>query len=281
MTARALTVETVEQLQQAAFSGRETIPFINTLDSATLPGLLEYGCAKWHQRSLPPLPPAISQSPLGLSLREVKSELGLRTSGEQKRPRRTMEAHDHEFFVLEGNNPTVEQVWMEFLVRVRQSAKNIGFSFEKAKGIAASLGEMADNAVIHSNCRVGILVGYQAVEGAITCCVVDVGIGVLASLRTNDSYSGLTTHKDAIRKAIETGVTRFQNGGGLGFYRVFKSLTSMWGTLRFRSGEGCVTMDGNDLDADYGNDDFVLNRAGFQVTICCRLSESPPRNPLV
>lgn len=281
MGASVLTVEIVEQLQQAAVSGSNIDSFVSALKSATLPGLLEYGCARWQQNSLPPLPSAITHSPLGLSLNEVRSELGLRSTGDQKRPPRTIAAHDHEFFVLEGDNPTVQQFWTEFRIRVRQSAKVVGFSSEKAIGIAASFGEMADNAVVHSNSPVGILAGYQATAGAITCCVVDVGDGVLASLRTNDAYHDLKTHKDAIRKALEAGVTRFSDGGGLGFYRVFKSLAAMWGTLRFRSGEGCVTMDGNDFEADHGTDDFVLNRAGFQVTICCRVSESTPSNPLV
>lgn len=281
MSSRILTVELVEELQQAVDAGVMIQQIVDSLKSATLPGVLEYGCAKWQRGSLPPLPKAITQSPLGQSLNEVRSDLGIRTSGEQKQPPRSISAQEQEFFVLEGNDPTVQQAWKEFLVRIQQSGKAIGFSADHAKGIAASLGEMADNAVVHSESKQGVLVGYQAIEGAITCSVVDVGVGVLASLRSNDAHNDLSTHKDAIRRALEQGVTRFGDGGGLGFYRVFKSLTAMWGTLRFRSGEGCVTMDGNDLNADFGTDDFVLDRAGFQVTISCRVAESEPSHPLI
>jgi hypothetical protein len=69
--------------------------------------------------------------------------------------------------------------------------------------------------------------------------------------------------------------------GGFGFRRVFKGLAAMWGTLRFRSGEGCVTMDGTDCDADRGEEVFVVNRPGFQVTICCRLSDQMLPFPVV
>jgi hypothetical protein len=277
-----LTCDFAEELQQAAESGTPTDSFVNALESATLPGLMEYGCAKWHCNSLPPLPSAITDSTLGQALHEVRSELGLRSSGAQKHPPRTVTALSNEFIVLEGDGPTVHRDWKEFLVRVRQSATGSGFSIGKAKGIAASLGEMADNATLHSNAPVGILVGYQATAGAVVCCVADVGDGILHSLRSHEAYRDIQTHKQAIRKAMEKGQTRYGPGkGGFGFYRVFKSLTAMWGTLRFRSGEGCVTMDGNDFEADQGKDAYVLNRAGFQVTICCRLSETGSSNPLI
>ncbi len=245
-------------------------------------GILEYGCARWHCPSLPPLPTPITSSPLGRSLSEVRSELGLRATGRQKPPPRTITPEAQEFFVLEGHDPTSGQDWGEFLVRFRQSAKNVGFPLEKAKGLAAALGEMADNAVLHANAPVGVLVGYQAVGGAAVCCVADVGDGVLKSLTSHSAYSHIQTHKEAVRAALRRGVSRFGPGqGGLGFYQVFKALAAMSGTLRFRSGEGCVVMDGTEFEADKGEESYALFRPGFQVTICCRLPNRPGPNPLV
>jgi hypothetical protein len=41
-------------------------------------------------------------------------------------------------------------------------------------------------------------------------------------------------------------------------------------------------MDGNDLDADVGSEDFVPFRPGFQVTVCCRTTAHPSNGePLV
>ncbi|MFL5329181.1 MAG: hypothetical protein ACJ8C4_09710 [Gemmataceae bacterium] len=188
-----------------------------------------------------------------------------------------------EFFVLEGNDsPTTNDDWLEYLVRFRQSIKCVGFDLDKAKGIAAALGEMADNATIHANSPAGVLVGYQVSEGVTVCSVADVGIGVLQSLTSTDAYRHLRTHKEAIRLALHTGVSRFGPGnGGTGFYSVFKALAAMRGTLRFRSGEGVVMMDGTDFDADKGEEGYVIFRPGFQLTICCRTSSGSDPYPLV
>lgn len=276
-----LTCEFVEELQQLNELGRSVIPFVSSLNSATLPGLIEYGCLKWHRPELPSLPSAIATSSLGSALFGVRTELGLRINGEQRLPPRTITPEAHEFFVLEGKDPTLNRDWQEFLIRFRQSAKSIGFSHDKAQGLAAALGEMADNATEHANSRVGALVGYHVVEGAAVCCVADVGIGVLGSLQESDEYRHLTKHTEAIRTAIKDGTTRYGTGnGGFGFNKVFKALAAMWGTLRFRSGQGCVSMDGTDCDADRGDEVFVLDRPGFQVTICCRTS-GQTRIPLI
>jgi anti-sigma regulatory factor (Ser/Thr protein kinase) len=277
-----LTCDFVEELQQAAEAGRPIDRFVQPVEAATLPGILEYGCAKWYCKSLPPLPASVTDSPLGRALAEVRSAMGLRTDGKQKGPTRTITPESQEFFVLEGHQPTTSRDWQEFLVRFRQSAKSVGFSQEKAQGVAAAFGEMADNATLHAKSQVGALVGYQVVDGAGICCVADVGIGILASLRENDAYRDLRTHAEALRTALQDGATRYGPGmGGFGFRRVFKALASMRGTLRFRSGEGCVTMDGTDFDADRGEELFVVNRPGFQITICCRLSDRVLPFPVV
>jgi anti-sigma regulatory factor (Ser/Thr protein kinase) len=277
-----LTCELVEELQQAAGAGQAVDCFVGPLECATLPALLEYGCARRHYPSLAALPARIFSSSLGRSLQEVRSELGLRPAGRQKTPPRTMTPDAQEFYVLEGADPTTGQDWGEYLVRFRQSVKSVGFDLERAKGIAAALGEMADNATLHSNTPVGVLVGYQVIDGACVCCVADVGDGVLKSLTSHEAYRHVQTHKEAVRLALRSGVTRYGPGqGGLGFYRVFKALAAMSGTLRFRSGEGFVTMDGTDFDADKGEEGYATFRPGFQVTICCRTSSRPDPFPLV
>ena len=278
-----LTCELVEELQQAADAGQAVDCFVDPLHNTTLPALLDYGCARWHNPRLTAAPAPVFASPLGRALQEVRSELGLRTTGRQKQPPRTVTSSAHEFFVLEGgDSPTTEQDWLEFLVRFRQSVKSVGFDFEKAKRITAALGEMADNATVHANAPVGVLVGYHVIDGAAVCCVADVGIGVLASLTSHEAYRHVQSHKEAVRLALRRGVTRYGPGqGGLGFYNVFKALAAMSGTLRFRSGEGCVTMEGTDFEADKGEESYVIFRPGFQVTICCRTSGGNDPFPLV
>src|SRR5947209_1119827 len=85
-----LTCEFVEELQQAAGAGKPVDCFVDPLENTTLPGLLEYGCAKWHSPTLSALSAQIFASPLGRALQEVRSELGLRATGRQKHPPRTI-----------------------------------------------------------------------------------------------------------------------------------------------------------------------------------------------
>ena len=141
---------------------------------------------------------------------------------------------------------------------------------------------MADNAVIHAQTDTPALVGYRVMEGFAQFCVADVGIGVLNSLRACPDFSSLRFDHEAIKEALRDGVSRFgRNRGGMGFREIFRSLAAQWGLLRFRSGEGCITMDGTDLNADHCSEDFVPRLPGFQVTVSCRTSESLPPEPLV
>lgn len=277
---RWLTCDLVEEIHQADEVGREVGRIVNSLQAATLPGVIDYGCLKLHKPSLPRLPAAITESSLGEALLAVRSGIGLRAAGHQRPPPRQITATPHEFIVLEGEAAITNRDWDEFLLRLRQSAKSVGFTQGKATGIAAALGEMADNAVVHARSDECPLVGYQALDGAIVCAVADVGLGVLASLRENEQFSHLRSHAEAIRMALQDGVTRYGRGsGGFGFRRVFKSLAALRGTLRFRSGEGCIVMDGTELDADRGENRFVRNRPGFQVAICCRVSAGRACSP--
>jgi hypothetical protein len=80
MATEVLTVRDIEQIQLAAQYDRPVLSFIHGLRSATLPAIIEYGCLRWSNPSLklPDLPDAIANSPLGLALKDVKSDLGLR-----------------------------------------------------------------------------------------------------------------------------------------------------------------------------------------------------------
>jgi hypothetical protein len=280
-----LTVAAVEDIQHAVQNGRNVSGAIGVLRQATLPALLEYGCLKWKLRdsALPDLPTAILDSSLGVALRQVRSHLGLRTSGSAKKPLKRVDVLPVEFWVIEDDEGFTDQSWNLFEIRFNRSARSVGFPPSVADGLQGALHEMAENAIIHSDTTVGILVGYQVTPGAALFSVADVGIGVLASLRTHTAYQHLQVHLEAIRAALHVGVTRFgPNKGGFGFSQVFKSLASDSGLLRFRSGQGCITMDGSVLDADTrGEETFPPALPGFQVTVCCRRGAASSDEPLL
>ena len=140
---------------------------------------------------------------------------------------------------LAANGATRRGYYLNVVVRrtaPSHECTRLPFRFLGTSSIAAALGEMADNAVLHANAAVGVLVGYQVIDGAAVCCVADVGDGVLKSLKTHEAYRHVQSHKEALRLALRKGVSRFGPGqGGLGFYNVFKALAAMSGTLRVYS----------------------------------------------
>jgi anti-sigma regulatory factor (Ser/Thr protein kinase) len=274
-----LTVELVEELQNLIEAPQTIQQVVAGLKGASLPGLLEYGCLRWSQGDgrLPLLPQAIWESDIGRALNEVRSELGLRAVGPPKQALKRLDIQPVEFCTLHAETDMEASEWQEFVIRYERSTMGCGFSKAVAMKLHAALYELAENSIIHSAASTSALVGYRVLPGVSQFCIADVGIGVLESLRQCSDFSHLNTHIEGLRLALHDGVSRFGKGrGGLGFGHVFKSLAEQWGSLRFRSGEACITMDGNSLDADVGSEDFVPFRPGFQVTVCCRMAVTPP-----
>jgi len=275
-----LTVKLVEEIHEAIEVGAPIEAAIAGVQTATLPALLEYGCLRWaNSTPLPSLPQPVIASQLGETLMQVRCELGLRSSGAQKAHQRRIDTQPSEFHVIEDLNAFPDAEFEQFEMRFDRSAQSIGFSPKLAHGLHGALHEMCENAVIHSQTSTGILVGYAVEDGMAMFSVADVGIGVLASLRSHPAYEHICLHKDAIRAALQEGTSRFgPNTRGLGFRQIFKALAEQWGHLRFRSGNGCVTLNGHGLDANRGEESFPPHLPGFQVTVCCRTN--PPQGPL-
>jgi hypothetical protein len=277
-----LTVKLVEEIQEAVQRGIPVEAPIAGLESATLPALVEYGCLRWNSnRAAPPLPASIMDSDLGQALMQVPCDLGLCSTGPPKPRLRRIDTQAIEFHVIEGTAGIEDAEWEQFEIRFDRSAQSVGFSAKSAHALQGALHEMADNAVIHAQAPVGILVGYAVEQNMATFSVADVGIGVLASLRSHPFYGHLELHKDAIRAALHDGTSRFgPNTRGLGFRQVFKALAAQWGHLRFRSGNGCLSLNGHGLDADKGEETFPPELPGFQVTVCCRTTAPPTQAEL-
>jgi hypothetical protein len=274
MKSDILCVELVQDIQRALRNGRPIEQTVGGLRQASLPGIMEYGCLRWSNRKIvPPLPPAIVSSPLGIALQEVRSELGLRQRGGDKVPPRDTRSREFEFFLVAQEADVVNQLFGEYVLRFDFAAKRIGLPEKTADHLQAALHEMAANAVTHAKAPIPALIGYEVRGHTATFCVVDVGIGVLESLHSNPAYRQLSVHSEAIRTALQDHVScvvgDFSRGNG--FRSVFKSLVEQYGDLRFRSGEGCVRMHGMDLDADKGKELRSLPYLpGFQVAVSCR-----------
>jgi anti-sigma regulatory factor (Ser/Thr protein kinase) len=283
MSQNWLTVKLVEEMQERVEDGREIDSIVSALQGATLPGLVEYRCLRRaSNRTTPQLPPAVNSSTVGKAFHALRPTPGQGRSGVELFPRRTIGARPAEFYLIGAEAELESDDWKAFTIRFARSAQGVGLDKTVAGGLRGALKEMTDNAILHAQTDAPILIGYRVFDGFAQFCVADVGIGVLDSLRSCPDFSYLRFDHEAIKEALRDGVSRFgRNQGGTGFREIFKALAEQWGLLRFRSGEGCVTMDGTDLDADHCSEDFVPRLPGFQVTVSCRTGNSPPPEPLI
>ena len=148
-----------------------------------------------------------------------------------------------------------------------------GFSTQLSRALTGAIIEMVDNIWLHSDApHVGLL-AYQIRRRKIAFSVLDRGIGMLASLRKNAKYQYLTSSMDAVGKAIEPGVSRFDASGGMGFPSMLHALASLWGTSRIRSGEAALLI-------DHGGESRAKERVYLPylpgVHIAVRCSLDPP-----
>jgi hypothetical protein len=146
---------------------------------------------------------------------------------------------------------------------------------------------MVDNMWLHSETAQPGLLAYQVHRRRFAFSVVETGIGILASLKKNSIYEDLSSSMDAIRYAIQPGVTRLDSGG-LGFSNLIGALQTCgampeYGAVKQPEVEllGLDVFDpvemvnrkskGNDvpawfLDTDYNNLCFHVSQAFFPRT---------------
>jgi hypothetical protein len=279
MVVGVLTVGDIEHIQLAAQEQKPVHPFIRGLRKATLPAVMEYGCLRWSQPklNLPELPEGIARSPLGAALKEVRSDLGMRTDRATAAAWTRLDPRPYGFFVLKDESDLDSKGWKVFETVYNLSSAKVGFTHKTASQLSTALHEMAANAATHADSPIPALIGFHVANGLSLFSVADVGIGVFASLRKHPAYAGVDTHAKAIRLALHDGVSSIApDQRGWGFREVFKAILSCDGLLRFRSVGCCIEMTGADLDADRGTESFPPQVAGFQVSVCCRLRAPKP-----
>lgn len=276
MTQKCLNVNFAESVQRALTRGK-SVDAVQQLTSATLPGLLEYTCLRrCFPKDVPSLPEAIHRSAIGRALAEIEPDsTGPASIALRSTANKTLQVQAVEFAYLPTNASLGQVPWEIFLQRFERSAQSVGFSQKSARELLSAFGEISENAILHSQSATPPILGYSVSAGVALFSVVDIGIGIRASLQSNPRYAELPNDIDAIQLALQTGVTSDVTGsGGYGFHSVFKSLAEQWGELRFRSGNGCIAMDGTGVDADDCRRTYPPALRGFQVSICCRLQ--PP-----
>jgi hypothetical protein len=278
---RLLDVLLVEGIHEAAAAGQHdsVAQVVAGLQEVTLPGIVEYLCLRQAHGAglnLPPLPIRATRSDVGDALQRVVCSFGLRRTGHFT-PNTEINPEPAEFFVLHDDRDYTGHHYRLFETRWARACEAVGLRVSQSL-MQLAMSAMTENAVLHAESAPGILVGYHMRGSAALFTVADLGRGVLSSLRENPQYRHLQHPREALRLALHPGVSSLGYGqNGFGFHQVFRALAGQYGTLRFRTGNVCVTMDGQEFGADLGWETYPAMLPGFQVTVCCR-SQPPNGN---
>jgi hypothetical protein len=174
-----------------------------------------------------------------------------------------------------ARRPSDETTWNMFCLAAERAAAAAGFPRRIAVQLAAAMGEMEGNIYEHSqSSKSGILV-FRGAPGVFEFVVADRGIGVLRSLQTCSEYSNLVDHGDALKLALQDGVTRFGSGEdrGHGFRPLFMGLANLNGALRFRSGDHALTIDGYRPIALRSRIAKKVAISGLFVSVRCQIAQ--------
>ncbi len=138
-------------------------------------------------------------------------------------------------------------VWDQWAKHAENAAVGAGLAKGLTAGLMGALGELMDNVFEHSDRPETGLVAYAASEGAFEFVVADAGRGVLASLRENPDFGGLSDCGVALRVAASDGASRYarSTGHGYGIGQLFRALAHDAAELRFRSGDYALRLWGD------------------------------------
>lgn len=142
---------------------------------------------------------------------------------------------------------TGDAVWTKFLMGAKKAASDIARLPTTTSGqLIAAMGELHSNIHEHSEAPGTGILAFRATKGVFEFVAVDRGIGVLKSLRRAKRFAGLTDHGRALEAAVTEGTSRFEFDArrGYGFRPIFLGLMNLYGSLRFRSGDYALLMDG-------------------------------------
>lgn len=145
---------------------------------------------------------------------------------------------------IETEHDITSDDWQLYQDRFRRAAVEHGFTSNLAAAISMAIAEMADNVYQHSGGARGLAV-FQVADRAVHWCVGDIGRGVLGSLRACDRWTSLRTTQEALTAVWRDAATsRPDAAEGSGFRQVERSLASLHGWLRFRSGDAVLELSG-------------------------------------
>lgn len=211
--------------------------------------------------------PADAKSPMWRSLMsewERKNAPGLSGDVHGIRP--------FEFFRLRTAEDKTSLNFSLFLERFCRSMKQQEFPKTFANALAKIGDEMADNVVQHSGLSVdGFtgMAGYHVQDKRAAFAVIDIGRGILATLKESPRWSHLITAGAALRAVVTQGASsRKDQGEGEGFKQLFGSLVDHNVIIRLRTDDSSLTVADGLTDRE-GGEMMSPFLAGVQVSVVC------------
>lgn len=182
------------------------------------------------------------------------------------------------FFRIAARPSDDDTAWVGFGLAAQKAAIASGFHRRIAAQLAAALDEMVSNIHEHSGASVSGIAAFRAGDGEFEFVVADQGMGVLESLRGGSDYKSLADHGEALRLALTDGVSRFGREArrGHGFRPLFVGLANLSGTLRFRTGDHALVIDGQTIDMMSAKTAQKVPLRGFLISVACRINKIPP-----
>ena len=182
--------------------------------------------------------------------------------------------HRMGFLRTKGEWNPDETPWISFGLSAQKAAIATGFHRRIAAQFVGAIGEMVSNIFEHSGKPETGVVAFRADSGNFEFVVSDKGRGVLESLRTCEEFSSLLDNGTALRLALSEGVSRHGRGSGHGngFRPIFVGLANLSGTLRFRSGDHALIIEGRIINAISAKTAQKVAIPGFFASVFCRNS---------
>jgi len=170
------------------------------------------------------------------------------------------------------SEPDGDSRLIAFLMDAKRAARDITCLPGTTPGqLVAAMQEMESNIHEHSDAPATGLLAYRAAPEVFEFVVLDQGIGLLESLKRCAEFASMTDHGKALEVALADGTSRFgaRSNRGHGFRPIFLGLANLRGSLRFRSGDYALTMDGTSPNLTTAHLAQKPTMNGFLASISC------------
>lgn len=192
---------------------------------------------------------------------------------------RWVKASDRRMGFIRANRSTrnadTDTLLTSFLMDAQRAARDVtGLPGSTPGQLVAAMEELENNIHEHSEAPATGILAFRATPHVFEFVAADRGIGILRSLQGCSIFAGLDDHGMAIQLALSDGTSRFGSDSrrGHGFRPIFIGLANLQGSLRFRSGDHALLIDGTSPDLATAQLAQKPVIDGFFASIRCHVS---------